>query len=172
MMARFRRQMAIRPVNRIKHVIDIQQGVTQATPAESDLVLAQDAPELQFTNTVLTGSTVNAVYLNVEAYTTNGVALSNIYMAVYKNPGGNITFPNANAVGGDDNKRFVIHQEMKMLQTHDAQNSSIPRTIFNGVIVIPKGYRRFAPNDKLTVQFFLPGADADVCFQCHYKEFR
>ncbi len=88
---------------------------------------------------------------------------------VMKNPGGNITVPVANAVGGNDNKRFVIHQEMVMLQRVTNSN---PRTLFNGVIVIPRGYRRFAPNDLLQLSFLAPGVNIDVCFQCHYKEFR
>ena len=52
------------------------------------------------------------------------------------------------------------------------QTDSNPRTIFNGVIVIPKGYRRFGPNDELTVSTLAPGVTTDQCFQCHYKEFR
>ncbi len=88
---------------------------------------------------------------------------------VTKNPGGNITIPPANAVGSNDNKRFVIHQEMVMLQKVTPSN---PRTLFVGVIIIPRGYRRFAPNDELVLSFLAPGVNIDVCFQVHYKEFR
>ncbi len=90
-------------------------------------------------------------------------------MAIVKNPGNNLAFPDANVIGTDDNKRFVIHQEMKMLEQSVNGN---PRTIFNGVIVIPKGYRRFAINDTLKILLFAPGVNCNVCFQCHYKEFR
>ncbi len=90
-------------------------------------------------------------------------------MAVAKNPGNNIVFSNPNAIGSDDNKRYVIHQEMVMLQK--AVNGN-PRTIFNGVIAIPKGYRRNGPNDRLNLIIFTPGVNADFCFQAHYKEFR
>ncbi len=77
--------------------------------------------------------------------------------------------PNANAIGASDNKRFVIHQEMVMMERKVNGN---PRTLFNGVIVIPRGYRRFGPDDALTLAIFSPGVDIDACFQCHYKEFR
>ncbi len=90
-------------------------------------------------------------------------------MIVYKNPGGNIVGPTPNTVGANDNKRFVIHQEMLMYQLQDGSN---PRTIFNGVISIPRGYRRFGPNDTLNVRFLAPGVATNICFQCHYKEFR
>ncbi len=90
-------------------------------------------------------------------------------MMVYKNPGGNIGGFDPSTVGSNDNKRFVIHQKMIMFQ--QVTNSN-PRTLFNGVIVIPKGYRRFAPNDVLELRFKAPGTSVNFCFQCHYKEFR
>jgi len=86
-----------------------------------------------------------------------------------KNPGNNLVFPNANVVGSDDNKKYVIHQEMVMFQQ---QSNSNPRTVFNGVIVIPKGYRRMAINDQLILFLFSPGVNTFACIQCHYKEFR
>ncbi len=117
----------------------------------------------------MTGSTINGIYLKLEAYAKSSAALANFYMIILKNPGNNIVVPAANAVGVDDNKRFVIHQEMVMFQKQDGSN---PRTVFNGVIVIPKGYRRFAPNDRIQIGVLSPGVTTDFCFQCHYKEFR
>ncbi len=118
---------------------------------------------------VETGSTVNAVYLRVETYARTNAALANMYMVVVKSPGNNITTPAANAVGSSDDKRFVIHQEMVMLQREVNGN---PRTIFNGVIVLPRGYRRFGINDTLLVGLLSPGVDADTCMQGIYKEYR
>ncbi len=90
-------------------------------------------------------------------------------MFVAKNPGNNLALPEANVVGGNDNKRFVIHQEMVMFQQQDGSN---PRTMFNGVIAIPKGYRRNGPDDDLSLRIFTPGVTINFCIQCHYKEFR
>ncbi len=134
------------------------------------IAVATDTPTLAVPTSVETGCTINGIYLKVEVVNTGvtGV-LANAYMIVVKNPGNNITLPAANAVGIDDNKRFVIHQEMIMLQMIDNSN---PRTLFNGVIVIPRGYRRFAPNDSLVVRIFSPGIELNLCVQCHYKEFR
>ncbi len=163
------RGLRLRPVNRIKHVVDNQQGVTLGTTGFKNVIIASDTPDLANPVEVQTGATVNAIYLRVEAYAVTAGALANLYMVVGKNPGGNITMPTPNVVGVDDNKRFVIHQEMVMLEQKVNGN---PRTLFNGVIVIPRGYRRFGPNDTLIVSFLAPGVDISICLQCHYKEFR
>ncbi len=169
-MPRFRsRGLSLRPVNRIKHVVDIQFATTAGTEVDHALVTASDTPDLANVDEVQTGATVNAIYLKVEATATSSAALANMYLIVYKSPGGSIAGPTPNAVGASDNKRFVIHQEMIMFQKQDGSN---PRTLFNGVISIPRGYRRFGPNDTLNARFLAPGVTIDVCFQCHYKEFR
>ncbi len=171
-MARFRGRMsAIRPVQRIKHVIDAS-GTANATQNTVPLILASDTPDLAGVTEVQTGAIVNGIYLHVEVSHTANTGRPNIYMMVVKNPGGNLTMPQADSVGNSDNKRFVIHQEM-LLMSGDA-GSGLPRPIFNGVIVIPKGYRRFGPNDQLNLHIVVADADitADWCMQCHYKEFR
>ncbi len=159
----------LRPVNRIKHVIDQQAGVVLGSPATFDIIESNDAPVIANTNECETGSTVHGIYLKVEGYATTDGALANFYMMVMKNPGANFTFPNANVIGSSDLKKYVIHQEMIMFERSINGN---PRTLFNGVIVIPRGYKRNGPNDKLQIQLFSPGINADICFQSHYKEFR
>ncbi len=170
-MARFfrRNNLRLRPVNRIKHVLDQQLGLSAASQSDQVLIETSDTPDLANNNEVETGSTVNGIYLNVEAYATSAGALANIYITIFKNPGTNLTPPAANAVGISDNKRYVIHQEMKMMEQSVNGN---PRTIFNGVIVIPRGYRRFGPNDQLNMSILAPGVSAFVCYQEHFKEFR
>jgi len=150
-------------------VFDLQGGVLLGVQTINTLVKTADNPIITNTNEVATGATVNGIYLHLEAYATTAGALSNFYIAIAKNPGFNLTFPNANAIGADDNKKYVIHQEMVMLEK---QVNGNPRTIFNGVIVIPKGYRRFGPGDRLVLLVLAPGVNADYCFQEHFKEFR
>ncbi len=171
---RNRFQSSLRPVHRIKHVIDLQGGIAQGVTRTDSLILAVDAPVLANVTEVETGSKVNGIYLKVEVNATSSAALANVYMIVVKNPGGNITPPGPNNVGSTDNKRFVIHQEMVMLQKEPTANSlgGNPRILFNGVIVIPRGYRRFGPNDILQILLETPGVSIDFCLQCHYKEFR
>ncbi len=166
---RNRSRNQLRPVNRIKHVVDSQASSTAGTAISLNVIATTDTPTLGSTASVETGSKVNGIYLKVEVIATSSAALSNCYLIVFKNPGGNLTSPAANAVGANDNKRYVIHQEMIMLQKQDGSN---PRTLFNGVIIIPRLYQRNGPNDVLLVQILAPGVNIDACFQCHYKEFR
>ncbi len=170
MMPRFRSSLRLRPVNRIKHVVDSQFATAAGATQSVNVIFASDTPDLAADAEVETGSTVNAIYLRVEVVNTGVTGiLANCYLTVGKNPGGNLTLPALNAVGVSDNKRFIIHQEMVMLNMTDNGN---PRTLFNGVIVIPRGYRRMGPNDLLTVSIFSPGVEITGCIQCHYKEFR
>ncbi len=169
----FRRSLAssIRPVHRIKHVVDTQFALTPGTTGTTVLVNTVDAPVLANQSDVETGSKINGIYLVVEVTRTGTTSdvLPNVYMLVAKNPGGNLTLPAPNVVGINDNKRYVIHQEMIMLQGFNASN---PRTLFKGVIVLPRGYRRMGPNDQLTLLTLSPGVNISVCVQSHYKEFR
>ncbi len=159
----------LRPVNRIKHVVDSQFGVALGVVSVTNIISTVDAPVLANTSECETGSTVNGIYLDVEVYGTSAGGLSNVYMYVGKNPGTNLALPNPNVVGASDNKRFVIHQEMVMLQ--QVSNSN-PRTLFKGVIAIPRGYRRNGPQDILVLVILAPGVNINVCMQAHYKEFR
>ncbi len=172
-MARYRRSMSLRPVNRIKHVVDSSATVAAGVANVISIAETVDTPTLADTNGVETGSKINGFYIRVEIASNEAISLGaipNVYMFLLKNPGGNITLPAANAVGANDNKRFVIHQEMSMIE-NKGQGSNA-RTLFNGVIVIPKGYRRNAPNDLWRLSILCPALDTAQCIQVHYKEFR
>ncbi len=171
-MARYRsRGMALRPVNRIKHVVDSAATLDKTVALPIALADASDTPTIGVTSSVQTGSKINGFYIKVEVATKTTVtnAISNCYFALWKNPASNMTAPAINAVGTSDVKRFFIHQEMVMLNNATAGN---PRILFNGVIAVPKGMRRMGPDDQWTVQILSPAVDIVVCLQCHYKEFR
>ncbi len=161
---------ALRPVQRIKHVVDAEGGLVGGTQSNTVIITATDTPTLGGTTTVITGAKVHGIYLHVEVSHTSGVGRPNVYMSIFKSPGNNLSIPTADAVGGNDNKKYVIHQEMIMM-SGDAGNG-LPRPIFNGVIKIPRGYSRFGPNDVLVVSLFSKNVAADFCMQVHYKEFR
>ncbi len=161
--------MGLRPINRIKHVFDVQAGLAAAAISVDIPIQTTDTPTLAASNSVETGSKIFAIYLKVEVVATSSAALPNCYMIIFKNPGGNLTRPAPNVVGISDNKKYVIHQEMVMLQQQDGSN---PRTLFNGVVRIPKGYQRNGPNDLLSIHLLAPGVAINYCIQCHYKEFR
>ncbi len=166
-MARF---LATRPVNRIKHVVDSEGGLVIATQSAIDIIQTKDAPVLANTTEVETGSVVHGIYLHIELSHTAGTGRPNMYFVLWKIPGNAFNIPDGNAVGASDVKRYAIHQEMIML-SGDAGNG-LPRPIFNGVIKIPKGYKRFGPDDRLRVALLSPTVTGDFCLQAHYKEFK
>ncbi len=173
-MARFRRMASsLHPVNRIKHVVDSSATLAANTTLNTPVITTDDNPAIANTADVLTGSKVNGIYLKVEVAsneTEDVGAIPNVYMAVFKNPNNALTgLPIANVVGASFLKKWFIHQEMIMIENSKGGN---PRILFNGVIVIPKGMRRFAPEDRLVVSVFSPAIDIALCLQCHYKEFR
>ncbi len=163
--------MAIRPVNRIKHVFDSTASIIANTSLPVDIAVATDTADPLVATDVQVGAKVNGLYLRVEVATDDIAtdAIPNVYMALYKSPAnlaGNIQ---PNQVGASTNKRFVFHQEMVMLENSNGGN---PRTLFNGVLAIPKGMRRFASADRLRMTILAPQVDIKLCVQAHYKEFR
>ncbi len=151
---------------------DFSGTLNSATALPIELAKATDTPTLANTTGVETGSTVNGIFLNIQVASNETEvigAVPNVYLAIFKNVGGNLTGPSASAVGASDNKRFVIHQEMIMMENSKGGN---PKTLFKGVFAIPKGYRRFAPNDILQAIVLSPSIDIVVCSQAIYKEFR
>ncbi len=163
------RGMSLRPVHRIKHVIDVQGGLVAGTQVRNTIIETVDAPTLTNTNEVETGSKVNGIYLHVEAYAIGDLALSNVYMGVFKNPADQLSPPSVNQVGKSPLKKYFVHQSMVIVQELTAGN---PRVLFDGVIKFPKGYIRNGPADKWEVILLAPGVNMSFCFQCHYKEFR
>ncbi len=159
----------LHPVNRIKHVHDRQYAQIVGNTTTQQIAKAVASPDPLLSEEVEVGSTINGFFIILEANATSSAALANFYMYLAKNPGANLSLPAANVVGSDDNKRFVIHQEMVMFQQ---QTNSNPRTVFKGVIVVPRGYRRMAPNDRWDLVTTSPGVSVNVYLQVHYKEFR
>ncbi len=172
-MARFR-AMNLRPVHRLKHVIDAEGTVDDTPNVVVNLIDTVDAPVLGSPTQVETASKCYGIYLHLEALHASGTGRPNMYMVIFKNPGNNLLPLNLNlkSIGTNDNKKYIIHQEM-IMGSGDAGNG-LPRVVFNGVIKIPKLYTRNGPADKLQMVLITGNAGVvfDWCMQCHYKEFR
>ncbi len=170
---------SIRPVNSVKHVVDTASAAVPAGVTTSVIVAQSvDSPTLANVEQVESSSVINSIYARVETLHNSGtwVTVPRVYMLVLKTPGNEVVSPYPATVGSSDAKRFVIHQEMLMQTGSSADSLSFPRTMFNGVIKIPRGYRRFGYNDRLVFVFALDAAETtatvNVCVQCIYKEFR
>ncbi len=153
--------------------MDAQGGLAIDTQVFTTLVLAVDAPVLANVTEVEVGSRVNSIFLNVQATHETLTALANIYMIIYKNPGGNIgvaSIPDGNVTGSNDFKRQIFHTEMAMGPGDVGVRT--PITLFKGVLKIPKHMASMRINDAIQIELFSPGTTWNFCVQCIYKEFR
>lgn len=166
----YRMQVSKRPIQSIKHIIDDQQAIAAGVQIAITLAQAVDNPVLANGAEVQKGSRINALYLNVQVRGTAAAGvLGNVYMFLFKNPGTNIpSVPNGNVLGVADEKRQVFHQEMRMLS--DGADS-IPVTLFQGVIRVPKVFRTMRMSDTISCFVFSPSG-TEVCLQCIYKEYQ
>lgn len=168
---------SLHPVVSLKHIVDVPSSTVLAVQSSIPIIEAEDTPTLASPTSVANGSRVNAIYLRVEVLgTTSFTQVPRVYMAVFKNPANNLISPNSNGSGPNDNKKFIIHQEMVMISGTGLEGSGFPRTLFVGVIKIPPRLRRFGFNDRLNVLLQNGAGEttgiANVCVQAIYKEFR
>ncbi len=173
-----RRMSGLRPINSIKHIVDSNGTVSAGTVSTNDVVVSDSNPDYDVSPAkVKNGATVHSIYLRVEVIgSVAGGGVDNIYMAVVKNPGANLVFPALNSMGTSDNRKYVIHQEMTMLTPFEATGTTgFPRTLFKGVVRIPRGYKRCGIDDRISVLLQHRSGEATqttrFCLQCIYKEY-
>ncbi len=128
-----------------------------------------ESPVLGNTEEVRNPCHIKAIHLNVQVSATTSAALSNVYVYLCKNIGGNFTLPAPNSVGTSDIKRYVIFQNMVMTERSTAGN---PRVLVNEWLAIPKRYQRMGANDQWQVGLLAVGTTNDFCIQAIYKEYR
>ncbi len=171
----FRRTSRLRPINSIKHIVDLQGGVVPDSKTDNVLVSTVDNPDTTVANQCQSGGRINSIFLNVQVVNAaDATAVNNAYFIIYKNPGDNIagaSIPKANETGVSDFRKQIFHTEMAMLSD---TNDSIPITLFKGVLKIPRHMQRLGINDSIKLQLFTPigGATLDFCIQCIYKVYR
>ncbi len=172
-----RANLRLRPVNSLKHVVDTNGGITGGTPSVNDVITVVGNPSNGTPNECETSSLVRAIYLRVEVIQKVAAGgVDNVYMYVQKNPAADLLNPPVDAIGSNDKRKFIIHQEMMMTGSVLTAADAIPRTLFKGVIKIPGSYQRNGVNDKLQVVIGHRSAEvtqqSNFCLQCIYKEFR
>ncbi len=144
-----------------------------------DVINTVESPTSSIANNVGNGSTVHAIFLNLQVVLDipGSGGINNIYMLVYKNPGNNVSNPAPDNVGVTDKRRFVLHQEMSMLGNGNVSPAEVnPKTLFKGVVMLPRTFKRNGIDDKLQVVIGHRTGETtqntDWCLQCIYKEFR
>jgi len=176
------RGLRLRPVNSLKHVVETNGAVSAAVASTTDVINTVNDPASASPNQCGIGSTVSSIYLRVEVVgKVSAGGVDNIYMGVYHNPGGSFVAPALDLIGASDRRNMFIHQEMIMLTPQATSGAGggdfrFPRTMFNGVVRIPRGYKRNAVEDKLQVILQHRSGEAtqttEFCIECIYKEFR
>ncbi len=167
----------LRPVNSLKHIVETNGSVSAAGQSVTSVIETVSAPATGNPTECHVGSSVHAIYLRVEVVGSVAAGgVDNIYLGIFKNPSNDLAIPNLDSVGASDRRRFMIHQEMIMLTPLDTVNGvGFPRTMFKGVIMIPRGFKRNGVSDKLQVVLQHRSGEATqttrFCIECIYKEF-
>ncbi len=178
---RNRRALSLRPVNRLKHVVDTSGSVVAGAVSVTELAIQTDSPSTSSVNQVHIGSHIKAIYLKVEL--SGSIAyggVPRVYFVVFKNPGNQLANPVLDAIGVSTIRKYVIHQEMTMVAQQTTSGAgggdgTFPRTMFKGVIRIPPRYQRFGDLDKL--EFHIGNSPGEAtgstrwCLQAIYQEF-
>ncbi len=166
----------MRPINTLKHVIDLQNTVPAGTLSANPIVTTVENAVSTIASDCDVGSHVRTFFLNVQVInSTDAVGtIDNVYMYAYLNPGNNIAFadlPAVNEIGRSNQRKQVFHQEMAMMSP---DQNGIPITLFKGVLKVPRKASRLGVDDRILIVVGTPtgGAEIDVCIQCVYKEIR
>ncbi len=168
----FRRGMSMRPVNRIKHVVDSEGTAMDTTASDTVFVNVVNQNSLTFApDEVLLGRKVNAFFITCFAIgdTGTGIAGSISWYLAKKHSGQTLaSFPAPNAVGTSNVRNQIIHQEKGVPGSADGTPM-----VFKGVIAVPKGMRRMREGDQwfFRIQSSVTGSDANFCFRSIHNSF-
>ncbi len=165
----FRKALALRPIDSMKNVVMGTIGLT-TTLQQLILAVAVDAPVGTAQSEVQRGSTIKAVWLSIDfcGLAASGVLQrASIYLA--KNPGANLIFPDAFAVGSSNEKKFVFKQWTQMTMRNQDGN---PPYHWEGWVKIPKRYQRFGQDDTLNILGEVDSTTGHFSVQAIYKWYR
>ncbi len=160
-----RRSMALRPINSNKEIID---GVFIGVAAGVVTALTWGLTINDYiggVGSIPLGSKVNGVYFFINIQPQAAVGVINFYITKF--PSGAVP-PIPGVTGGDVFRKFILHEEKGLPGVF---NNGSPPFTFRGVVVIPKGRRRWAEGDLGRVQLTCSTA-YDACVKAIYKVYR
>ncbi len=85
------------------------------------------------------------------------------------NPGTALTMPEPGATGGNEFRRFILH-EGKGLLSFDSEAG--PRKLFEGVIKIPRKFQRIGRDDALQLRILTENHAGFFCMKSIFKFYR
>lgn len=158
----------MRPVNSFKNDTDTAQ-LALAVNATTNFNFASAVNTYAGGLTeVPIGARVNAVYVEIYA-SSRSTTPEVIDWYIAKNPGTALTLPNANAVGGNANRKWIFKHHTFLA---GQQDGGIMR--FAGWIKIPRKMQRFGELDVLTIRAYnrTLGGSWDFLAHCIYKVYQ
>ncbi len=167
----FRRSFnRLRPVNSIKKVVETG-GALAADTVSANVILNTTAGTAWVDagdSSVPQACHVYGLFLSLYVVKdgTADATAPIIDWFIAKNPSGSLTLPAPGSTGGNENRRFILH-EGKGLVGFDTVTGG--RKLFEGVIKIPRHMQRMGRDDELTVNIESPGHNAQFCLKAIYK---
>jgi len=167
-MARFRQGLQKRPIVSNKEIVDaVFLIVAGGVNTDIDIASAVD----DYTGTVGTvplGATVLGFYLESSSNNVDNIVGRTDWYLMKRPKGiGTGAFPTAGATGGHE-KRALIFHETKGVFSGATSTVGGQMTRIREFIKIPKGFRRFAENDKWTIRVG-SSENYSYCLKCIYK---
>jgi len=168
----------MRPIISTKNVVELSGILAASTNTVNlNIALTADTAALATSNSVERGAKINGIFFSCFWIAEGGEVAAEVPLVdwyIIKDPGGSMgsTFdathlPTPGASGVHDNKRFIIHTEKGLAGGGDASTAGVPM-VFKGVIVIPKGYRKFNSGDLLSV-VSRANFNTKFCMQAIYR---
>ncbi len=116
------------------------------TQTVQDIAVAQDSANLAVVDDVEKGCAINQIYIDIQVCGLAGSGVANHFDGyIMKNPGANLTPPDAVSWGTSNEKKFIFHTMSGMIMRNQDGNAPL---VFRGWIKVPKIYRRMGANDE------------------------
>ncbi len=157
-------------ITSIKNVHNAAFGIS-STQTDNIFAKAVTSPSPTVRNDVSHGCLIKAFWVVLDCCGIAGTGVLNVFDAyLMKNPGANLTPPGPIAVGGSNEKRFVIKQWRQMIMRN--QDGNLPYH-WEGWVRIPKRFWRMGTDDTWVFSIACTTAlTGHASVQAIYKWFR
>ncbi len=162
---------SIRPVNRVKHVIDSSGTVSGTTVSANTLAMTVDVRGTPFSPVeVVVGSKINGFFLSVFMIGSTGAPQANSqnWFLIKVHTGQNAAVPVPGNTGVSEIRNQIIHEEKGVTGSGDGTPM-----VFKGVVAIPRGMRRMRSGDLWSLNLVNTdaGDNSTFCVKAIYNEF-
>ncbi len=159
-----------RPIMSVKKVIDAQGGLVASTVSTVGLLnVTTGAAWVDSANdSVPIGCTVSSMYISVFVFLDGAIGATTPVIDWFfaKSPGNSLTFPEPGATGGNENRRWIMHEEKGLAPSIDDGGTPM---VFKGVLKIPKGRQRMGNDDSVFISLKSEGHPGFFCVKAIYK---